>query len=100
MYDILIYVLKAWSQKQDSSLAYLGRDRRGWAARGGEGCSVELLYYLFTYLHYSHIYNFIRCRSVALYLVVFVMGSVSTNISNMRIFSITEAGMLYHIGQP
>ena len=22
MYDILIYVLKAWTQKQDSSLAY------------------------------------------------------------------------------
>ena len=52
MYDILIYVLKAWSQKQDSSLAYLEGDGRGWTGRGGEGCPVELLQYLFTYLQF------------------------------------------------
>ena len=43
MYDILIYVLKAWTQKQDSLLAYYGGAGRGWTGRGWEGCSVGLV---------------------------------------------------------
>ena len=64
MYDIVLFlsisVLKTWSQKQDSSLVYLERDGRGWTGREREGCPVELLQYLFTYLQYLHIYSFIR----------------------------------------
>ena len=43
MYDILIYVLKAWTQTQASSLAYYGGAGRGWTGSGGEGCSVGLV---------------------------------------------------------
>ena len=60
MYDILIYVLKAWTQKQDSSLAYLLRGWEGmdWEERGGVFCGISIIFvYLFTYLH---IYTFIR----------------------------------------
>ena len=56
MYDIVLFlsisVLKTWSQKQDSSLVYLERDGRGWTGREREGCPVELLQYLFTYLQF------------------------------------------------
>ena len=56
MYDISISVLKAWSQKQDSSLVYLGRDGKRWTGRGGEERGVLWNYYNI----YLHIYNFIR----------------------------------------
>ena len=56
MYDILIYVLKAWTQKQDSSLAYEGG--AGGDGLGGVFCGISIIFvYLFTYLH---IYTFIR----------------------------------------
>ena len=45
-----------------------------WEGRRGVFCGISIIFiYIFTLLFGE------RCRSVALYLVVFVMGSVSTN---------------------
>ena len=46
-----------------------------WEGRGGVSCGIITIFiYIFTILYGE------RCRSVALYLVVFIMVSVSTNI--------------------
>ena len=54
-----------------------------WKGRGGVFCGISIIFvYLFTYLH-IYIFTLLfgeRCRSVALYLVVFIVNSVSTNI--------------------
>ena len=53
----------------------MGEDGLGGVGRGGVFCGISIIFiYIFTLLFGE------RCRSVALYLVVFVMGSVSTNI--------------------
>ena len=68
---------------QFASLLGRGWEWMDWKGRGGVFCGISIIFvYLFTYLH-IYIFTLLfgeRCRSVALYLVVFVVDSVSTNI--------------------